>query len=74
MAKLILRAWRVQEAEPSGSFVWFDPSRERVELFSLEEPRPEDGVASASEGGDQRGLFDASYPGNREVIDDDLPF
>ena len=75
MAKLVLRNWRVVEAQPSGMYVWFDPCRERVELFELEEPTAEAGVGEPGEGDDQRGLFDAQYPGNREVVEsDDLPF
>ena len=55
--KIILRSWRVTHAEPSGLFVWFDPTREAVELYELEPPKDE-GVAKANEGDDQ---YDLEY-------------
>ena len=29
-----VRSWRMQEAEPSGMFMWFDPERETPALWS----------------------------------------
>ncbi len=46
MARIVLCNWRVTEGEPSGLHVWFDPSRERVEIHALEPPS-EDGVSAA---------------------------
>jgi len=71
--RVVLRSWRVQEAEPSGFFVWFDPTREGIELYELDPPT-ESGVADACEGDDQRGLWDAPGSSNNEVVEDDLPF
>jgi len=52
--RLVLRKWRVQDAEPSGLFVWFDPTRESVELYELE-PQLEAGVGEDLEGDDSDG-------------------
>ena len=71
--RLVLRSWRVQKAEPSGFFVWFDPGREGIELYELEPPKDE-GVADASEGDDQRGLWDVRDQVTMGVEVDDLPF
>ena len=68
--KIILRSWRVSHADPSGLFVWFDPSRESVELYELDPPKDE-GVAIASEGDDQVDMYDPSIDIN-EI--GDLPF
>jgi len=70
--RIVLRSWRVQDAEPSGFFVWFDAARESVELYELEPPE-ESGVVALLEGDDQRGLFDEvdqvniSSPGHGEL-------
>ncbi len=72
--RIELRNWRVQEAEPSGFFVWFDPTREGVELYELE-PSTEERVADACEGDDQRHLWDSQGQVNGgHRLDDDLPF
>ena len=54
--------------------MWFDPDVERLELFDLLDLPAEAGVSEGLEGDDQRSLFDAEYPGNREVLEEDLPF
>jgi len=46
---IVVRNWRVVEASPSGLFVWFDPSRESVEVYELMEPLKNEGVADALE-------------------------
>ena len=73
MAKrLILRAWRVSEADPSGAHVWFDPEREEVRLYELD-PQTETGVRKCSEGDDlyeQHELFQVTPV----IFDDGLPF
>ncbi len=61
------------EAQPHGLTVWFDPEVERVELHDVEPPS-EDGVLEVREAGDRRGLWDALYPGRREVLEEGLPF
>ena len=74
MAKklLVLRSWRVQKAEPSGFFVWYDPSREGIELYELEPPKDE-GVPEVLEADDQRSLWcDPNQV--QTVVSDDLPF
>jgi len=70
--RIVLRSWRVQEAEPSGFFVWFDASRESIELYERDPPKDE-GVADACEGDDQRGLWDSSIVVN-DPPEEDLPF
>jgi len=35
MEELTVRCWRVMQAEPHGSLVWFDPEREVVKLYRL---------------------------------------
>ncbi len=69
----MLRNWRVVDASPSGLFVWFDPSRESVELYELE-PEVEPRVADASEGDDQRQIRLFQSDQNEVVVVDDLPF
>ena len=71
--RVVLRSWRVMEASPSGLFVWYDPTRESVELFELEPPS-ETGVADACEGVDQRGLWDGPDQVMVRPFEDDLPF
>jgi len=75
MAKKVLRAWRISEADPSGSFVWFDPSREFVEIHDLEPPK-DSGVVAFDEGDDQRSLFGCSESSSTDPhpCGDDLPF
>ena len=74
MAKrLVLRSWRVVTAEPSGSFVWFDPEREEVRLYALEPPT-ESGVLEVSEGDDYPQLWDEVDQVIPVVEDDGLPF
>ena len=72
MAKIVARAWRFSYAEPSGTQVWFDPTRERVEIHLLE-PHSESGVASVLEGDEptEIGRPDSS---NNELVQDELPF
>jgi len=65
--RLVLRSWRVVEAEPSGLFVWYDPSREAVQLYEVEPPM-ESGVGDPCEGDDQRSLWSS-----REELDSGLP-
>jgi len=74
MAKMVLRAWRVQDAEPSGLMVWFDPERERIEIHELEH-HPEDGVPAVRER-DDLDLFGRSDQVNNSPESDDsgLPF
>ncbi len=71
--RVMLRAWRVSEATPSGSFVWFDSTREVVEIYELE-PSEIRRVADALERDDQRGLFDEPDQVNDELVEDELPF
>ena len=71
--RIVLRSWRVQEAEPSGLFVWFDPDREGVELYELDPPT-ESGVGDPCEEDDQRGLWDSSDQVNELVDSNELPF
>ena len=71
--RVVLRSWRVQVAEPSGLFVWYDPARESVELYELE-PDAKQRVADASEGDDQKGLWDVRDQVTMGVEVDDLPF
>ena len=69
--KIILRSWRVMHADPSGLFVWYDPTRESVELFELDPPKNE-GVAIACEGDDQIDMYDPQSGKNE--LDHELPF
>ena len=55
LERIVLRSWRVSKADPSGCTVWFDPSREQLQLYALDPPKDE-GVADALEGDDQLGL------------------
>ena len=41
------------DAEPSGMFVWYDPTREAVELYERREPPKDEGVLEVLEGDDQ---------------------
>jgi len=65
--------WRVTRADPKGLHLWFDPDIEFPRLYELE-PRPEDGVAIANEGDDQRGLFDEVGQVTDGLPEGDLPF
>ena len=72
--RIVLRSWRVHEAEPSGFFVWFDGAREGVELYELD-PLEEPGVAKALERDDQEDLFVPDQVNEaRELLEPDLPF
>jgi len=73
MKELVLRSWRVSQAEPSGAHVWFDPTREQLKLFALE-PSTEERVANASEGDDyyEGGALDQVK--SRLAPGDGLPF
>ncbi len=74
MKRIVLRSWRVVEAEPSGFFVWYDPTREGIELYELEPPK-DSGVVAFSEGDDQIDAFPALDPSDthRDPLDG-LPF
>ena len=71
--RIVLRSWRVQKAEPSGFFVWYDPSREGIELFELEPPS-ETGVSAACEEDDQGSLWHEPHQVINDRPEDDLPF
>jgi len=77
MAKIVLRAWRFSYAEPSGSLVWFDPTRERVEIHPLERS-PLPGVHEVLEGDDsddiQLELHQVNNDPRAERVVEDLPF
>ena len=45
--ELVVRSWRITAADPSGSTMWFDPTREVPCLRSL--PSDSDGVDRAYE-------------------------
>ncbi len=73
MKKIVLRSWRVIEGEPSGMFVWYDPTRESIELYELEPPT-ETGVVAFSEGDDQSCLRLSQSEVTDRPGEDDLPF
>ena len=35
MAEIAVRNWRITRAEPDGAHVWFDPTREAIQLYRL---------------------------------------
>ncbi len=75
MKRLVLRSWRVMEADPSGFLVWFDPTREGVVLYELE-PGETAGVGAFREGdepSDTLELFPSDVPSSRP-LEDGLPF
>ncbi len=78
MERLQVRAWRMMDAEPFGVLVWFDPSCEVVQVFSVAkgslERIPVEGVRSAVRGHetDNYDLFEAQIRSSSS--DDDLPF
>ena len=75
MAKrLVLRSWRLMDADPSGLFVWYDPTRESIELYELDPPK-ESGVPEVGERDDfgQIGMFQSSV-NEPESDDSGLPF
>ena len=69
MRELILRSWRVTEAQPHGLTVWFDPHREQLKLYELEPP-DYSGVREGCEGDDQE--TDPGAPKQHEQICLDL--
>ena len=55
MDEIVVRAWRVVEAQPSGCMLWFDPAREVPKLYRLLPPDGEEvhaeGLAAREEAG-----------------------
>ena len=70
--RIVVRQWRVTEADPSGCVVWFDPTREVCYLYELDPPA-ELGVVAYREGDDQYGLLEENQV-KTGSSDDDLPF
>ena len=69
---LLVCAWRVIQAEPSGCFMWFDPETE-IPLLIVKEPETGSRVGEGCEGDDPEDLFGQNQVQNGSSVDD-LPF
>jgi len=61
------------EASPSGLMVWYDPTREGVELYELEPP-DESGVEDFSEGDGLMSLWGVLKSSKHKFPAGELPF
>ena len=69
--RILLRSWRIMEAEPYGLMMWFDPLRERPELYTLE-PGQDSGVDEFREGNEPD---ESGFPNSSETEPESgLPF
>jgi len=58
MNELTIRMWRIQEADPVGVHMWFDPRDEAVKLYRIPH-RDGEGAGGILEGVDSQG--DSGY-------------